>query len=75
MIALYSDGITDAGENSGRGFGAARLEATVKQHGEKPLDEIRQAVLKAVRDWSGNEVEDDMTLLLVRAASSQKEAV
>jgi sigma-B regulation protein RsbU (phosphoserine phosphatase) len=73
-IVLYSDGITDAGENSGRGFGAARLEATVKQHGEKPLDEIRQAVLKAVRDWSGNEVEDDMTLLLVRAASSQKEA-
>jgi sigma-B regulation protein RsbU (phosphoserine phosphatase) len=74
-IVLYSDGITDAGENSGRQFGEARLEATVKQHGEKPLDEIQQQVLKAVRDWSGNEVEDDMTLLLVRAASSQKEAV
>jgi sigma-B regulation protein RsbU (phosphoserine phosphatase) len=74
MIVLYSDGITEAGENSEREFGAARLEATIKQHFEKPLDEIRQQVLKAVRDWSGGEVEDDMTLLLVRAVSSQKEA-
>jgi sigma-B regulation protein RsbU (phosphoserine phosphatase) len=75
MIVLYSDGITDAGENSGREFGEARLEAVVRQHCEKTLDEIRQHILRAVHDWSGNEVEDDMTLLLVRAASSQKEAV
>ncbi len=54
MIVLYSDGITEAGESSEREFGAARLEATVKQHIEKPLDEIRQHVLKAVRDWSGD---------------------
>jgi len=74
MIVLYSDGITDAGENSGRELGEARLEAAVKRHGAKPLDEIRQLVLKAVRDWSGDEVEDDMTLLLVRA-NPQKEAV
>ena len=73
MMVLYSDGITEAGENSEREFGEARLEATVKQHLEKPLDEIRQHVLKAVRDWSGDEVEDDMTLLIVRAARSQKE--
>ncbi len=74
MIVLYSDGITEAGQGSGKEFGAARLEATVKQHLERPLDEIRQHVLKAVRDWSGDEVEDDMTLLIVRAARSQKEA-
>ena len=75
MIVLYSDGITEAGESSEREFGRARLEDTVKQHCEKPLDEIRQHVLKAVRDWSGDEVEDDMTLLLVRVARSRKEAL
>jgi sigma-B regulation protein RsbU (phosphoserine phosphatase) len=75
MIVLYSDGITEAGLGSGKEFGDARLEACVKQHLEKPLDEIRQHVLKAVRDWSGDEVEDDMTLLLVRAVRSQKEAL
>jgi sigma-B regulation protein RsbU (phosphoserine phosphatase) len=74
MIVLYSDGITDAGEHSGRAFGEARLAATVKHHCKKTLDEIQQHVLKAVRDWSGNEADDDMTLLLVRATRSQKEA-
>jgi sigma-B regulation protein RsbU (phosphoserine phosphatase) len=75
MMVLFSDGITDAGESSEREFGEARLEATVKQHCEEPLDEIRQHILTAVRDWAGEEVEDDMTLLLVRGASSKKEAV
>jgi sigma-B regulation protein RsbU (phosphoserine phosphatase) len=75
MIVLYSDGITDAGEHSGRAFGEARLAATVKHHCKKTLDEIQQHVLKAVRDWSGNEADDDMTLLLVRAATPQKEVV
>jgi sigma-B regulation protein RsbU (phosphoserine phosphatase) len=74
MMVLYSDGITDAGESSEREFGQARLEARVKEHCEEPLDEIRQRILAAVRDWSGNEVEDDMTLLLIRARS-QKEAL
>ena len=74
MIVLYSDGITEAGQGSGREFGEPRLEAAVKQHFEQPLDEIRQHVLKTIRDWSGAEVEDDMTLLFVRVARSQKEA-
>ena len=74
MMVLFSDGITDAGESSEREFGQARLEATVKEHCEEPLDEIRQHILTAVRDWSGEEVEDDMTLLLIRARS-QKEAL
>ena len=56
VMALYSDGITEAGESSQREFGAARLEAVLKQHPGKPLDEIRQHVLEAVRDWSGEEV-------------------
>jgi sigma-B regulation protein RsbU (phosphoserine phosphatase) len=73
LIALYSDGITEAGERSEKEFGVGRLEAIVKQHSEKPLDEIRQHVLKAVRDWSGDEVEDDMTLLLIRAVRLQKQ--
>jgi sigma-B regulation protein RsbU (phosphoserine phosphatase) len=71
MMVLYSDGITEAGESSDKEFGEARLEAIVKQHCEKPLDEIRQQVLQAVRDWAGTELEDDMTLLLIRAARSQ----
>jgi len=71
LMALYSDGITEAGESSQREFGAARLEAVLKQHPGEPLDEIRQHVLEAVRDWSGEELEDDMTLLLIRTAGAR----
>jgi sigma-B regulation protein RsbU (phosphoserine phosphatase) len=74
MMVLFSDGITDAGESSEREFGQARLETTVKEHCEEPLDEIRQHILTAARDWAGEEVEDDMTLLLIRARW-QKEAL
>jgi sigma-B regulation protein RsbU (phosphoserine phosphatase) len=74
-MVLYSDGITEAGESAEREFGVGRLEAIIMQHAAKPLDEIRQHVLKAVRDWSGEELEDDMTLLLIRAVRLQKGAL
>lgn len=74
MMVLYSDGITEAGARQGREFGESRLQAVVAAHAEKPLREIRQHVLESVRNWSGKEPEDDMTLLLVRAIESTPEA-
>jgi sigma-B regulation protein RsbU (phosphoserine phosphatase) len=73
LIVLYSDGITEARVRQGEEFGEARLEAVVAAHAEKSLAEIQQQILTAVRNWSGQEPEDDMTLLLVRATESAKE--
>jgi len=67
LIVLYSDGITEAGANRGEQFGEARLGAVIAAHAQRPLDEIQQQVLSEVRRWSGQEPEDDATLLLVRA--------
>jgi sigma-B regulation protein RsbU (phosphoserine phosphatase) len=67
MIVLYSDGITEAGVHSGEEFGESRLAAVIEANGNKPLAEIQQQVLTAVRQWSGEEPEDDMTLLIARA--------
>ncbi len=75
MIVLYSDGITEATDEQGEQFGEARLEGVVEAHGEKSLAEIQQQVVMAVRNWSGKELEDDMTLLLVRATEFAKETV
>ncbi len=72
-MVLYSDGITEARANRGEEFGEARLGAVVAAYAEKPLAEIREQVLAAVRHWSGQEPEDDMTLLLARATQSAKE--
>jgi len=67
MIVLYSDGITEAGIQRGEEFGESRLAALIGNSDHKPLAEIQQQVLAAVRKWSGDEPEDDMTMLLARA--------
>jgi phosphoserine phosphatase RsbU/P len=67
LIVLYSDGITEAGVQSGEEFGESRLEAIIAAHGDKPLAQIQELILTAVRKWSGDEPEDDMTLLIARA--------
>lgn len=67
LVVLYSDGITEAGVHRGEEFGESRLAQLIEANGNKPLAEIQQQVLGAVRKWSGDEPEDDMTLLIARA--------
>ncbi|HEY6293541.1 MAG TPA: PP2C family protein-serine/threonine phosphatase [Terriglobia bacterium] len=72
LAVLYSDGITEAGVLEAEPFGESRLEAVIQAHRDKPLADIQSHILTAVRDWSGTEPEDDMTLLLVRATGAPK---
>jgi len=74
LIAVYSDGITDAENSDGEPFGESRLEGVIVSHAEKSLAEIEQQVLKAVHEWSSEEASDDATLLLARVTDSSKEA-
>jgi sigma-B regulation protein RsbU (phosphoserine phosphatase) len=67
LLVLYSDGITEASSKSGEEFGGSRLEEVIEKHRDETLIEIQRRVMEAVREWSGNEPEDDMTLLIVRA--------
>jgi len=67
MLVLYSDGITEAVSRVGEEFGESRLEDLVRQHAGKPLAVIQSLILEEVEAWSGNELDDDMTLMLVRA--------
>ena len=71
---LYSDGLTEAGINKGEEFGESRLERIVEAHRTKSLDQIQQEVMREVQTWAGEELEDDMTLLLVRATHTTEEA-
>lgn len=75
LVALYSDGITEASSRTGEQFGEHRLEAIVASSLHKTLAEIQSEVLSAVRNWAGPEPEDDMTLLLVRAVGHPMEQV
>ena len=71
MIVAYSDGVTEAGTVREEEFGESRLEDFITRNRHKPLTEIAEQVLAAVRKWAGEEPEDDMTLLLVRALAAR----
>ncbi|MEW6207127.1 MAG: PP2C family protein-serine/threonine phosphatase [Acidobacteriota bacterium] len=75
MIALYSDGITEAESAGGEEFGEQRLRRIIESHLSKPLVEIQEAVISSVREWAGREPQDDMTLLIVRANNFAREGL
>jgi sigma-B regulation protein RsbU (phosphoserine phosphatase) len=75
LLVLFSDGVTEATNSSGIEFGESRLEAVVASCRAQPVGKILEQVVKAVRDWAGGELNDDMTLLLVRARRAGEEGV
>ena len=72
LLALYSDGLTEAVSKKGEEFGDARLQTEIEKRSDKTLAEIQAGVLEAVRGWAGDELEDDLTLLMVRAIEAKE---
>lgn len=67
LLALFTDGVSEAPAPDGEEFGAARLADLLRGHLDRPLDAILQAVLDALLDWSGPvPPHDDVTLVLAR---------
>ena len=64
-LVLYTDGITEARDDAGEEYGAARLEAAVL--GSRALDAaaIHAAVMSEVTAFAVNGFDDDATLLVV----------
>jgi sigma-B regulation protein RsbU (phosphoserine phosphatase) len=61
---LYSDGITEAENENGEQFGEARLLELL--HGCRNLgaDQLLEAIIGSVLDFSHNEQLDDITLVI-----------
>jgi sigma-B regulation protein RsbU (phosphoserine phosphatase) len=71
LIAVYSDGLSEATSSDDVEFGDSRLSQLVKTHHNASLADIQSKILDAVSAWSGRgrEPEDDMTVVLVRVGS------
>ena len=68
LLALYTDGVTEATNQAGREFGEQRLVSTLSRHRHLPLDELVGAVLRELETWlGGHPPQDDVTLVLARA--------
>jgi len=65
MLVLYTDGVTDAQNESGVFFGQERLLEVAQMHADSPAHEAKDALLQAVQTFTGGAPQfDDITLLI-----------
>jgi sigma-B regulation protein RsbU (phosphoserine phosphatase) len=63
-LVFYTDGVTEA-RRQGEDFGVERLRAAI---GGSSAKEVAEAITREVRAWGGAELEDDVTLVVVKRA-------
>jgi serine phosphatase RsbU (regulator of sigma subunit) len=63
VMLLYTDGITEAFDGEGREFSQQRLEGILRESGRKSPEEIKEAVLNALK---GYDCKDDVTMVVIR---------
>ncbi len=66
LLAIYTDGITEAFDDRDEEFGESRLLDALQTHRARGPSEIVAAVFAAVRDFSPREQRDDITLIVAR---------
>src|SRR4029450_8794988 len=66
LLAIYTDGITEAFDDHDDDFGEGRLVETLHAHRELPPRELIAAIYDSVRRFSPQEQRDDMTLIVAR---------
>lgn len=67
LLAIYTDGITEAENEAAEEFGADRLQQVLEAHSALSCEALRDAVAGAVDQFVGDAPQkDDQTLVLVR---------
>jgi serine phosphatase RsbU (regulator of sigma subunit) len=67
LVAVYSDGITEAEDQAGHPFDEAGLEAELRASRDNPLLAIGPSIVRGVEKHTGEtKFADDLTILLLR---------
>ena len=67
LFVLFTDGISEAMNGEEDMFGENRLSTLIEDHAALPFDELRERILREVRDFTGEPgPHDDMTLILLK---------
>jgi serine phosphatase RsbU (regulator of sigma subunit) len=67
ILILYTDGVAEAMSDQGEEFGEQRFIETLRARADLPASALLQAIVGAVREFSGREQEDDITLVVARS--------
>lgn len=67
LLFLYTDGLTEALNSDGEEFGATRIMETLKSISQASVEQIRDEVVRRVREWcSGVSLYDDLTFVVMK---------
>jgi len=66
VLALYTDGITEAHDERGEEFGERYLIESLQQHRELPCQALLSALVDGVRRFSSQEQHDDITAIIAK---------
>jgi serine phosphatase RsbU (regulator of sigma subunit) len=66
MLVLYTDGATEACNQTGEEFGEARLVESLRRNRERCPQDLLAAVIADVRHFSAEHQHDDITLVVCK---------
>ena len=74
LLALYTDGVTEAFDPAGEEFGEQRLVDALRRHRDRPPDSLLSCLVDEVHAFSPHEQHDDLTLIVARRRSVSRTA-
>lgn len=66
FMVLYTDGIPEARNQEGEEFGYERMQQVIENHKNDNSEEMGKRLLEGVKDFAGDEIHDDYTILIIR---------
>jgi Stage II sporulation protein E (SpoIIE)/PDZ domain len=64
-LVLFTDGVSESRGEDGEHLGEARIEEIARAHRTKNAREIQQTIVETATAYSGGQLEDDLTLVVV----------
>jgi serine phosphatase RsbU (regulator of sigma subunit)/predicted enzyme related to lactoylglutathione lyase len=71
VLALYTDGVTEASNDRGEEFGERLLIEALRQHGELSCQSLLAAIVDRVRRFGSEEQQDDITAIVAKFKASE----
>jgi serine phosphatase RsbU (regulator of sigma subunit)/predicted enzyme related to lactoylglutathione lyase len=71
VLALYTDGVTEASNENGEEFGDHRLIELMRQYRELPCQALLATIVDEVRRFSPAEQTDDITAIIAKGRASE----
>jgi phosphoserine phosphatase RsbU/P len=72
LLALYTDGVTEAFDGVGEEFGEQRLVDALRRNRHRPPEALLASLVDEVRSFSPHEQNDDLTLIVARRRSEAR---